>query len=174
MLRYFDGRGLAIAILFTFARAKRGCIRDISCRAASYNSRSGSQRQDRDELILRVPSSAGAVQIDIPTTQIKFRPRSRWRRELPAAVISCGRRRTVKQLRERAGNIVNTIPGRSDSRSNPRPGFYSLCRSLLACYRGFPVAWSQSHENWVVPRAHRRTRRIRRTRAIVQPFQTPL
>lgn len=49
----------------------------------------------------------------IPTAQIRFCSRLPMtaREKLPAAVISCGGRRTVKQLRGRAGNIVNTVPG---------------------------------------------------------------
>lgn len=100
----------------------------------------------------------------IPTIQIKFRSCSRWRRELSAAVISCGRR-TIKQLR--ASNIINTIyPARLDSRSNPRlVGVFSLPfpSNARALYRGFTVAWSQSHENWVAPRAYRRTRLCNRS-----------
>lgn len=63
------------------------------------------------------------------------------------------------------------IPGRLDSRSNPRlVGVFSLPfpSNARALYRGFTVAWSQSHENWVAPRAYRRTRC-----AIVQPFEAP-
>lgn len=46
------------------------------------------------------------------------------------------------------------IPGCLDSRSNPRlVGVFSLpfSSNARALYRGFTVAWSQSHENWVAP-----------------------
>lgn len=131
-MRYFAADcGLAVGLLFTFAREARMLPQYFLSvhRITRDRSGSGCDRQDRDEPILRVPSSAGAVsnRYTDDTNQVSL--------SLPmtarATVISCGRRRTVKQLRERAGNIVNTIPGRLDSRSNPRQG------SLLACYRRF-------------------------------------
>lgn len=106
----------------------------------------------------------------IPTIQIKFRSCSRWRWELSAAVISCGRR-TIKQLR--ASNIVNTIyPTAWTAARIPGRLAFSLCRSPLTRVLCIGVLRSPDHNLTKI--GSRREPTVVPACAIVQPlWSTP-
>lgn len=158
-----------------FLRPRYACIFTTHCffSPRTYNSRPDSRRRrlrSTKSAMSRYCSRPRRLLKSIPAIQIKFLSCSRWRK-LSAAVISCGRR-TIKQLRARQYRKYD-IPGRLDSRSNPRlVGVFSLPfpSNARAVYRGFTVAWSQSHENWVAPRAYRRARLCNRSTLWSSPF----